>query len=249
MKLFAILWLTGMTGVISILGMNLPIPEDEELQLPLWSIKLLSLIQPTILLSIAVLIGVTLAHKVGLSAPLAEAVAYGTSIARAIQPQVIPGIIGGLVGSIALITIEFFTKPLLPLDFVLKGEAFSNNTSFLTRILYGGITEELLLRWGVMTLFVWIGWYIFAKGQGEPSVYCFVAAIALSAFLFGLGHLPLVFALGTPVTTLVVAYVIIGNSVFGLIAGYLYWYLGLEAAMIAHMLFHIVRVTVNYFAR
>ncbi len=249
MKLFAILWLTGMTGVISILEMNLPIPEDEELQLPLWSIKLLSLIQPTILLSIAVLIGVTLAHKVGLSAPLAEAVAYGTSIARAIQPQVIPGIIGGLVGSIALITIEFFTKPLLPLDFVLKGEAFSNNTSFLTRILYGGITEELLLRWGVMTLFVWIGWYIFAKGQGEPSVYCFVAAIALSAFLFGLGHLPLVFALGTPVTTLVVAYVIIGNSVFGLIAGYLYWYLGLEAAMIAHMLFHIVRVTVNYFAR
>ncbi|AFZ33092.1 Abortive infection protein [Gloeocapsa sp. PCC 7428] len=249
MKLFAILWLTGMTGVISILGMNLPIPEDEELQLPLWGIKLLSLIQPTILLAIAVSIGVALAHKVRLSAPLAEAVAYGTSLRRAIQPQVIPGIIGGLLGSIVLITIEFFAKPFLPLDFVLKGEAFSNNTSFLTRILYGGITEELLLRWGMMTLFVWIGWRIFAKGQGEPSTFYFVAAIALSAFLFGLGHLPLVFALGTQVTTLVIAYIIVGNSVFGLIAGYLYWHQGLEAAMIAHMLFHIVLVTANYFAR
>ena len=60
MKLFAVLWLTGMTGVISILGMNLPIPEDEELQLPLWGIKLLSLIQPTILLSIAVYVRLAL---------------------------------------------------------------------------------------------------------------------------------------------------------------------------------------------
>lgn len=246
-KLFAILWLTGMTGVISLWGMNLPIPEDEELPLPLWGIKLLFLIQPTFLLSIAVLIGVALAHKVGLSAPLAEAVSHGNSISRGFQPQVIPGIIGGLVGSIILIAIEFFAKPLLPSDFVMKGEEFSNNISFLTRILYGGITEELLLRWGMMTFFVWIGWHIFAKGQGEPSTLCFVAAIAFSALLFGLGHLPLAFALEIQVTTLVVAYIIIGNSVFGLIAGYLYWHQGLESAMIAHMLFHIVLVAANYF--
>jgi hypothetical protein len=249
MKLFAILWLTGMPGVVSILGMNLPIPEDKKPQLPLWGIKLLLLIQPTFLLSVAVLIGVALAHKVGLSAPLAEALSNKTSIGRAIQPQVLPGIIGGLVGSIALIAIDFFAKPLLPSDFVMKSEAFSNNTSFLTRILYGGITEELLLRWGVMTLLVWIGWRVFAKGQFEPPTLCFLSAIILSAFLFGLGHLPLVFVLETQITALVAAYIIVGNSVFGVIAGYLYWYQGLESAMIAHILFHVVVVTANYFAR
>jgi len=249
MKLFIILWLTGMTGVISLWGINLPIPEDEKLLMPLWAIKLLSLIQPTILLSIAVLIGVTLAHKVGLSAPLAEAVSKGTSISQAIQPQVLPGLIGGLLGSIVLIAINFFAKPFLPSDFVIKAEALSNNTSFLTRILYGGLTEELLLRWGMMTLFVWIGWRIFTNRHGEPSPFYFVVAIALSAFLFGLGHLPLAFALGTQVNTLIVTYIIVGNSFFGLIAGYLYWHQGLEAAMIAHIVFHIIAVTVNYFAR
>lgn len=249
MKLFTILWLMGITGVISLWGIHLPIPKDEQLPIPVWSIKLLSLIQPTLLLSIAVLIGVTLAPKVGLSAPVAEAISRGTSISQAIQPQVLPGIIGGLLGSGVLIAINFFVKPLLPSDFVMKAEAFSNNTSFLTRILYGGITEELLLRWGMMTLFVWIGWRIFTNGQGEPSIFYFVGAITLSAFLFGLGHLPLVFALKTQVNTFVVAYVIGGNSFFGLIAGYLYWYQGLESAMIAHIVFHIIVVTANYFVR
>jgi len=238
-----------MTGVISLWGINIPVPEDEKLSIPLWGFKLLSLIQPTILLSVAVLIGVTLAHKVGLSAPLAEAVSNGTSIRQAIQPQVLPGISGGLLGSMVLIAIDFFVKPLLSSDFVMKAEELANNTSFLTRILYGGLTEELLLRWGMMTLFVWLGWCIFTKGQGEPSPFYFVGAIALSAFLFGLGHLPLTFALGTQINTLVVAYIIVGNSFFGLIAGYLYWHQGLEAAMISHIVFHIIVVTVNYFSQ
>jgi hypothetical protein len=242
MKLFTILLLTGMAGVISLWWINLPIPESEKLQLPLWGIKLLSLIQPTFLLSVAVLIGVVLAHKVGLSTPLAEAISNGNSMSLAIQPQVLPGIIGGLVGGIVLIAIQFCSKFLLPSDFVMKAEALSGNTPLLTRILYGGITEELLLRWGMMTLLVWIGWRIFSQGQSEPSTFCFVAAIALSAFLFGLGHLPLAFVLGTQVTISVITYVIVGNSVFGLIAGYLYWRKGLEAAMIAHMLVHVVMV-------
>jgi hypothetical protein len=242
-KRFAVLWLAGMAGIVSLLGMNLPIPEDAALQLPLWGIKLLSLIQPTILLFVAVWIGIALAHKVGLSAPLAEAVASGASVSKAIQPQLLPAIIGGLVGGIALVAIEFFAKPLLPIDFVTQAEAFSGNTPFLTRILYGGITEELLLRWGLMTLFVWSGWRIFAKGQGKPSALYFVMAIVLSAFLFGLGHLPLAFLFGTQITTSVITYVIVGNSIFGLIAGYLYWQKGLEAAIIAHMLVHVVIVT------
>lgn len=249
MRLFTILWLTGMVGIVSLWWMKLPIPEDEELQMPLWGIKLISLIQPTFLLSITVLIGVVLAHKVGLSAPLAEAVSNRTSISLAIQPQVLPGIIGGLIGVIGLTFIQFCAKVFLPSDFITKAETLSSNTPFLTRILYGGITEELLLRWGIMTLLVWIGWRIFSKGQGVPSIFCFVSAIALSAFLFGLGHLPLAFVLGTQVTPSVITYVIVGNSFFGIIAGYLYWRKGLEAAMISHMLVHVVMVTFTRLAR
>jgi hypothetical protein len=135
MKLFKVLWLTGMAGVASLWWMNLPIPENEKLQLPLWGIKLLSLIQPTVLLSIAVLVGVVLAHKVGLSAPLAEAIADRSSMSLAVQPQVLPGIIGGFAGGIGLTAIQFCASFLMPPDFVMKSEALSSNTPFLTRIL------------------------------------------------------------------------------------------------------------------
>jgi len=248
-RLFAVLWLVGLLGIISLWWMELPISPGAALSVPLWGLKLLSLIQPTVLLAIAVWVGVALAHRVGLSAPVAESVARGTSFKSAMRPQILPGLIGGLIGGVLLAVIQTGAKFVLPSDFVVKAEALAGNTSFATRILYGGVTEELLLRWGMMTLLVWLGWRIFSNGQGKPTTPYFVAAIALSALLFGLGHLPVVFVLGTSVTAAVVAYVIVANSVFGLIAGYLYWRKGLEAAMLAHMLVHGVLVTLGGFTR
>lgn len=42
-------------------------------------------------------------------------------------------------------------------------------------------------------------------------------------------------------------FVIVSNSAFGLIAGYLYWRKGLESAVLAHALTHIVLFTASYF--
>jgi hypothetical protein len=41
--------------------------------------------------------------------------------------------------------------------------------------------------------------------------------------------------------------VIVANSVFGLIAGYLYWMRGLESVMLAHMLARVVMLTASQF--
>jgi membrane protease YdiL (CAAX protease family) len=41
--------------------------------------------------------------------------------------------------------------------------------------------------------------------------------------------------------------VIVANSLFGLIAGYLYWKRGLESAMLAHMLAHVLLLTASRF--
>ena len=79
-KLFAILWLAGMAGVLSVLLIDLSavlanLPAKAELEMPFHPviIKLLSIVQTAILLSIAIFIGVRLAPLVGLSAPAAEA--------------------------------------------------------------------------------------------------------------------------------------------------------------------------------
>lgn len=245
-RLFVILWLTGMIGVLSTLWIALPIPA-QELPLPLIAVKLMSLISPTFLLSIAVLVGVNLASKVGLSAPLSEAFAsHAQQPIVAIQPQVIPGVLGGGLGGIAIAALSFLWRSSLPNDFVTKAEALSDNTPLLTRMLYGGITEEILMRWGLMSLLVWIAWRVFQNAQGKPHTVYILIAIGVSAIAFGLGHLPLAFMLSAQVTASLVTYIIVVNALFGVIAGYLYWQKGLEAAIIAHITAHLAMAAINH---
>ena len=35
----------------------------------------------------------------------------------------------------------------------------------VVKLLYGGITEELMVRWGVMTLLLWLGWRLLQRGR------------------------------------------------------------------------------------
>jgi hypothetical protein len=249
-KLFLILWIAGITGVLSFLLVdlsallaNFPVTAGTEIPLSYSLLKLLSIIQPTVIVSLAVLVGVGLAPKVGLSAPLAESAAGGRQLIPALRPQVVPGVVGGFLGGVAIVISWLVLKPFLPPEFVTRAEELNKHMPFLTRLLYGGITEELLLRWGVMTLLVWIAWRLLQKGKDEPRAICFVSAIVLSAIVFGLGHLPLVSALGVHFTAAIVLYIVVANSAFGFIAGYLYWKKGLESAIVAHMFAHVVIVT------
>jgi membrane protease YdiL (CAAX protease family) len=63
----------------------------------------------------------------------------------------------------------------------------------VTRLLYGGITEELLTRWGLMAFFAWLLWRIVGKGQVQPVMLW--TAIVIAAALFAVGHLPFLFAI------------------------------------------------------
>lgn len=206
-------------------------------------IKLLSVVQTAILLSIAIFIGVRLAPVVGLSAPAAEALARGNSFISALKPQALPGLIAGFIAGVAILSTWLLFRPILPLVFVTRAERLNSSMPLLTRLLYGGITEELLLRWGLMTLLAWTAWRIFQRGRGTPRAIFFVSAIVTSSVVFGIGHLPLVKALEVDFTLPIVSFIVLANALFGLIAGYLYWRKGLEAAIIAHMSTHIVIVT------
>jgi membrane protease YdiL (CAAX protease family) len=253
-RLFIILWLAGMAGVFSFLMVDLtklltqlPVPAGTELPKITPAIKLLSLIQPAVLLSVAVLIGVALASKVGLSSPVAEAAAAKRELGPALKPQIIPGLIGGLAGSVGIILNWLLWKPFLPPEFVARSVELNKLLPLPTRLLYGGFTEELLLRWGLMTLLVWAAWRLFQKGQDQPQTVYFMGAIIVSSVIFGLGHLPVVFALVPDAGVALILYVIVGNFIFGLIAGYLYWKKGLESAMLAHMFAHILMLTAIFF--
>lgn len=251
-KLSAYLFLAGFAGILSFLLVDLSallatLPATDGTKLPSpWLLKLVSLIQPTVLLALAVFVGVWLAPKVNLSAPAFEALTHGRSFIAPLKPQVFPGVIAGLIAAVILVLSWALLRPFLPAEFVTKGEAFNRLVPLPTRMLYGGITEELLLRWGLLTLLVWAAWRVFLRRRPQPGTVCFAGAILISSIVFGVGHLPVAVAIGGPPTLPVVVYIITANSVFGLMAGYLYWRKGLEAAITAHMLAHVGIVSAIY---
>ena len=246
-----------MLGVLSFLLVDLealiravPLPEGTpppDLP-PAWLFKIISLIQPTVIVTVAVLVGVALAAKVGLHAPAAEAAANGEDLLAKIKPQILPGVIAGLLSGVAIVLSWVVAKPFFTDEFIERAEQFNKLLPAITRFLYGGFTEEILLRWGFMTFLVWALWRLFQSGVGVPKPVYVVAAIVVSALVFGIGHLPIASMLAGGLTGPLVIYVITANSIFGLAAGFLYWRRGLESAIIAHISAHVVLITAIYLA-
>lgn len=231
-RLFWLLWLIGMAGVLSLL--LIPLPPPTAVAIPAVVLKLLILLQPTVLLSVAVAVGVQLAPRVGLSAPVATALVQRKNWIPPLRSQAVPGLLGGLISGLVLVLINALVRRFLPPAFLTAAAP-----PLAVRFLYGGITEELLLRWGVMTFLVWLGWRFGRQGR-RPSRRWVKVSIVLSSILFAVAHLPFVLAIGVPLNPLLVAFLLIQNSLFSLVAGYLYWHYGLEAAIIAHWGLHIV---------
>lgn len=238
------LFLLGLLGVVSLLLSPLPgqIPEEALEKFSPGVLKLLILINPTVLLLFAVLLGGSLAPKVGLDAPVLRAWLAGKKVNLQFFEQLKVGVPTGLIAGIAISVFYFFCEPYIP-DELLE---LSKNMDIkpLTKFLYGGITEEILVRWGVMSLFVWLGWKVFGDDVTLPSQGILWTGILLSAFLFGLGHLPVVFATVSEVSAFLIFYIIVGNMLMGVLAGWLFWKKGLEAAMIAHIFGHVSMIII-----
>lgn len=214
---------------------TLPIVPD----IPLMVLVLLSLINPLILLAAAVLIGLLTAPKVGLISYV-----YNSRVGKTAEREpsrmkkAVPLGIGTGVGTAALIFVgDLVFQPYLPAALQLNLESRSLWTT-LTGIFYGGITEELLLRWGLMSLVVWVLWKGFQRSRAEPSAAVFWISILISSLLFALGHYGAT-ALAVPMTAAVWLRMLLLNGVAGIVFGWLYWRKGLEIAMVSHAFFHI----------
>ena len=250
-RLFLALWISGVVGVLSLLLIDihaiialLPLAAGEVNELPPPALlKLATVAQPTVFVSIAVLVGCYLAEKVGLHAPAAEAWARREAFLPKLTPQILPGIIAGVLSGTALVGMWLAFKPFLLPEFVSRAEAFNKQLPAAVRFLSGGLTEEVLLRWGMMTFLVWLPWQSFQKRPGPPRSIFFIAAILISALLFAAGHLPIAIALAGRLTPAMIAFVLAANSLVGIVAGFLYWKIGLETAMIAHIFTHVILIS------
>lgn len=234
-----VLLLVGLIGMASILTMEIPMPQEilDTLgdKFSPFQIKLLTLINPIILLIIAISIGTLLYQSVGLRVPMVEkwvginSQYNGASI-------LLYAVVGGLLAGALITIIALVYIPILPAEFSELEKSLQ--PTLAARFLYGGIVEELFLRFGLMTFFVWVG----SKITKNTRNYVYWVGILLAAVIFAIGHFPVVFnSVENPSATLL-SYIILGNSIGGIVFGWLYWKKGLESAIIAHAFTHVVLV-------
>ena len=247
-KPIVLLFSLGFLGILSIVPF---IPkmlslQSAELPLSVEIIQIISVAQSSILLLLMIWLGSVFSKKVGLSAPVIFALAHSENAFNQLKLQILPAVIGGISGGIFILLFLSAFSGYLPAEFLSAGEKLM--PPWYTKILYGGITEELLVRWGLMSFFVWGIYRITQKSNSEIRSHNYVVAIILSSLIFGLGHLPMAFSLSPEVTAPLVTYIILGNAAFGFIAGYLYWKHGLECAIAAHMIAHITMIIGASFA-
>jgi hypothetical protein len=239
-----ILFLLGMAGVASILTMELPLPPEAEAILKERftddQIKLLLLINPSLMLGVAVVMGTYLFRKVHLRVPIVEK-AVGLNDHLNLMDIIKFGLSGGIIAGSAISLTGWAFLPVLPEEFLQLSDTLK--PSLAARFLYGGITEEILMRFGLMTFIVWL----LSEITKKTSNGIYVAGIIAAALLFAFGHFPIAYQAIENPSSYVLAYIMIGNTLGGIVFGWLYWKKGLESAFLAHMMAHVVMVAAEPF--
>jgi hypothetical protein len=243
---FAALGLLGVLSMVPSLGPTLarlkampgaPLQRSDAV----WTILLLA--QPGVLVIAGALIGVLLAERVGLPSLLLSAL-RGTPKPPVTAVSLLIAVMAGVFAAVTILAIDIAVKSAVVPNFAALARAqMAAGTvppapAMAQALLYGGIAEEIMLRFGLMTLLVFFGAWIAPAFYAERPAWIIGAAIVISALLFGAGHLPAVAAF-TPLTPGIVLRIVGLNAIGGLVYGWLYARYGLEHAMLAHMTTHV----------
>lgn len=193
------------------------------------------LIQPTVLVLIAVAVGVMLAERAGLVSILLRRCG-GKAAPEAKGGWLTALLLAAIAGTMAAAS-DLVLRALSPGSFTniprLDDVTLPGR---IAALLYGGVTEELMIRFGLMTLLVWLGTRAL---RGRRPRWLVWTAIVLTALAFAAGHLPALMSLGWPDEVLILRTLAL-NAGLGLVYGWLYTARSLEHAMMAHMATHAV---------
>ena len=107
-------------------------------------------------------------------------------------------------------------------------------------VLYGGIVEELMLRFFMMSIIAFLLWKVFARKAETAPTAVIITANIIAAVLFAAMHLPATAMLFGSLTPLLLLRCFLLNGGFGLLFGWLYRRHGIQYAMVSHAVFHIV---------
>ena len=193
-------------------------------------------IQNIFMLIVAVAIGTLLASTAGLDAPVLRAVLTGDPVWSSLKPQLLSGLIAGLASTMVFM-LAYYMYFIRHLDFQ-TWWALDNrrlNLKLSGRLLYNGVIEEIIARWGLMSLFVWLGSLLTGK---TSMTVVWLATLASGAGL-ALLYLPDYYAAGSLKSWAFFACIGFMYLWTAVVFGWLFWCYGLGAAIFAHIIFQL----------
>jgi hypothetical protein len=165
-----------------------------------------------------------LGARTGLGAPLLEGQLKAGKV----------GSWGRRVLALSLLLAIGGSLPFLLVNLTIEPERYPGAWRLILASVDAGVQEENFMRLFLMTLFVWLGHLVWRDEDGRPTRQVFWSAILLSGVLFGWDHVDdHVASLGLRGELLTI---LVLNTIFGILFGWLYWRLGLECAILAHFL-------------
>lgn len=230
----AVFWaMLGSLGTLAVFPYLLAITPvlAAQVSVPLWVVAIAQAVQMGIILLPLCWVGLRLGQSMGFDSPLARALVYRQPL-RVVRSASIAALVTGGAGGLMVVVLAYGFDRWMP-EPVQSIERRIALWRGLLACLYGGITEELLMRLGLMTLLTWSLWKLVQRGRSQPSDGLIKGAIGLTAILFGVGHLSVAATLW-PLTPWVILRTIALNLPLGIAFGLFYWRWGLEYAMLAH---------------
>lgn len=239
-RIFLTIFLLGLFGVITLaISITFLIPSlvaslgDEAPPPPPNIVIVLAMtVQLGILIALATWAGLTLSKRMNTN--VTPILTHGIS-----DKRLLLGLVSGVSAGLAMLIVHqliFFPVTGIPVNVSAEMPILIGLASVF---LYGGFTEEILMRLGLMTLLLWLGSKIQNDENNAPTTAIFWIVNGIVTVLFGLLHIPsAVVILDIDPTPIVVAQALVLNSV-GLLFGWLYWRKGIETAFAAHIGVHV----------
>ncbi len=181
--------------------------------------------------------GALLSGRTGLSDPVLVPLLQGKDVLNTFLSSLLPSLTYALIcffvfcflyyGIVRSILDEQSIEVMAKLLTVLKPDGC---------LLYGGVVEEIIVRWGLMNLVAFFT-MLFTKQINNTIIF---SSIIISGLLFVIGQIPVYIAAGCkPYRRLIYSLVLL-SLCQSLFFGIVFWKYGLIAAIISHLFFHIL---------
>lgn len=215
-------FLTVAAGIPGILAVVLLVPPPHDVP------ALALAVNPTMLLILAAVVGPFAAQRMHLR----SVILMGDPCVKA---SLIAALGSGLAIGGLLTGLDCATAPIWRGALPAPQSLCQQNTleGLVVGLLYGGVTEELIMRWGLLS--------IIAVGLSRfiPMRRSLAISVALIAALFALAHLPAVWLSAPDLTATIIVRTLGLNGIAGLLFGLAFIRVGLEGAILSHMGFHV----------